>query len=201
MEKKYNVCKCVYSDIILWILIFSPVIYACIFVSSDTLNVDDNNMYSVLIVFLVIWIALLLGYIIFKLVYGIKNIRLAIRLAINGNQKDLYKYAKKAKYWSIWVFVLNFAINFFVMLILTLVSKGFIIFSPYSLLTMIVVAMTYLDVIFTSIFGIVLIVCKRLNNEVSKGFAIINIILLLCFVFDILDTMYLHFKFRKIKEV
>lgn len=201
MEKKYNVCKCVYSDIMLWILFFLPVLYGFVFYYSDNINMDENNMTSIFITYLIISAILFFCYIIFKFIYGIKNIKLSIKLAFKGNEEELLKYAKKAKYWSIWVYVVNFIINCFIALVLTVVSRGFILFSFYPLFIILVIAMTYLDVIFTSTFGIALIVYKRLNNKISKGFAILNIILLLCFVFDILDTFYLHFKFRKNKEV
>lgn len=183
MDKKYRTLLCVYSDIFLWL--------AYVFVVLSLLYMN---------IFLGVLLCISFGlYVLIKLIFGIKNLITAIKMALNNDTETLYMLMKKTKYGSIWIFVVNFIINSIVSFFTILamwhaagLAAPLICFIGF---------MTYTDVIYTSCFGIAFIVLKRRNKEVSTGFAIINILLLLCFVLDIFDTIYLHLKFKKAKEI
>ncbi|MGN1319030.1 MAG: hypothetical protein ACI4VF_08430 [Lachnospirales bacterium] len=199
MEKKYNVLKCVYTDIFLWFVFVLPILFVVVlFLLGDIKT--TTGAYIISSVYFGIECLLLLGYVVFKFIYGIKNIIFAVNLYRNNDEDTLFKYAKKAKYGAIWIFVINFILNFFVWFILAVGTRGMIIFGAF-IIIFLIIAMTYLDVLFTSCFAIALILLKKVKGEVTLSFTIFNIIFLLCFVIDVLDTIYLHIKFRKKEKI
>ncbi len=185
MNKKYRTLLCVYSDIFLWLAYFSLIFAAGIELNGKLIAAVE--------------ILLFLLYILIKFILGIINVIIAVKLVIANDEETLFRLAKKSKYIAIPDFIINFMINFIVISLMFMFLMHFAFLGlPYLCF---MVFMTYLNVIFTSCFGIAFIILKRINKEVSTGFAFINILLLLCFVLDIFDTIYLHFKFKKPKEI
>lgn len=182
MDKKYRTLLCVYSDIFLWL---SYVIIV--------LGLFYKKRFFIALLGISFFL-----YLLIKVVFGIKNIIIAIKLALANDSDTLFTLMKKTKYGSIWVFVVNYVINFIVVFFTILAmwhAAG--LAAP---LFWLIGYMTYTDVIFTSCFGITFIILKRKNKEVSKSFVVVNILLSLCFVLDIFDTFYLHYKFKETKE-
>lgn len=185
MDKKYRTLLCVYSDIFLWLAYF-------FLIFAVGIELNGKLILAVEIVFFLL-------YIFVKLIFGIKNIIVAVKLVIEKNEETLFRLSKKSKYAAIPDFIINFVINFIVINIMFIFLMHFAFLAlPYMCF---IIFMTYMNVIFTSCFGIALIVLKRIKKEASTGFAIINILFLLCFVLDIFDTIYLHIKFKKPKEI
>lgn len=185
MTKKYKTLICVYSDFFLFA--FYAVLYLCASFNGTSIKI-------------LLCIALLLFalYVMIKLIFGIRNIVIAIKLALNNDSKTLFQLAKKTKYGSIWVFVINYIVNRIACyVVVLLLFHAAILALPY---IGFIILMTYLDVIFTSCFGICFIILKKRKGEVSLKFAVLNVVLLLCFVFDIVDTIYISRKCKKILE-
>lgn len=185
MTKKYKTLICVYSDFFLFG--FYPVLLLCTFFEG---TLRKTLFYTALLLFVL--------YVMIKLIFGIRNIVIAIKLALNNDSETLFQLAKKTKYGSIWVFVINYIVNSIVFnaAVLLLLHLAFFAF-PYICF---IILITYLDVIFTSCFGICFIILKKRKGEVSLKFAVLNVVLLLCFVFDIADTIYICNKFKNILE-
>lgn len=190
INKKRKSLNCVYIDILrmmLWVItgIFTIIL--------TKLNVSDDLMGWIAII---LYGALYIFYIIYKIYWGIRNIKTGIKLAKSGDGDSLMSFMKITKFGSIPLYVIVFIIYFFMTLVMLLAPMGFLMI-PFTLVPAVI--FTYLNVIFTSAFTIGFLVDKKIKGEVSMAFVIINGILQFCFVLDVIDTIYLCVKFRKKK--
>ncbi len=183
MERKYRTLWCVYSD--LFLIVFYVLLVLGFCCSSFILKL-------LAFVCFVLFAAV-------KIVFGIRNIILAIELGIENDEEALFKLMKKTKYGAIWIFIVNYIVNFIAIVILSLALFKLVFLAlPYIGL---IVIMTYIDVVFTSSFGIIFVVMKKARGEMTSTAVIIHILLMLCFVIDVVDTIYLYRKFRKNKNI
>ena len=190
INKKRKSLNCVYIDILRMMLWVITGIFAIILTK---LNVSDDLMGWISII---LYGALYIFYIIYKIYWGIRNIKTGIKLAKSGDGDSLMSFMKTAKFGSIPMYVIVFIINFVMTLVMLLTPMGFLMI-PFTLGP--AVLFTYLNVIFTSAFSICFLKDKKNKGEISAAFMVVNILLQLCFVLDVIDTIYLCVKFRKKK--
>ncbi|MDO5387597.1 MAG: hypothetical protein Q4F63_00015 [Clostridia bacterium] len=192
INKKRKSLNCVYIDI-LRMMIFPLSIVLEDITFNGLFNENTESMFEIGIL-----ITLFIFYLVYKIYWGVRNFMTAVALTKDGDDKKLASFMKVAKFGSIPMYVIVFTINFVVWAVMVLATRGIGIFAlPFAILP--TVFFTYLNVIFTSIYSICFLIDKKNKGEISAVFMVINILLQLCFVIDVIDTIYLCFKFRKKK--
>lgn len=137
---------------------------------------------------------------IINIVFAIINIINAIKLFKNKEFDFLRKYMKKIKLRAIPYFILNFIFFFLLFMLFAAATRGIMLATPFPLLFLIPVFFTYLSVIFTSSYGIGYVAFLYKEGKIKTSKLIIHIILQLCFVLDVLDTIILLKKVKENKE-
>ncbi|MFL0269350.1 DUF6652 family protein [Candidatus Clostridium radicumherbarum] len=140
------------------------------------------------------------------IVSGILNIVFAgintvnsFNLFKNNDYNSMRKNMKALKFGAIPYFVINFIIYLLLFLLFFAASRGIILVTPIPLLFLIPVFFAYLTVIFTSTYGIGFSLILYKEKRLRTGKLILHIILQLCFVLDILDTVILLAKNKVMK--
>jgi hypothetical protein len=136
---------------------------------------------------------------IFNIVFaGINAVNSFIFLK-NGDYNSMRKNMKALKFGVIPYFAINFIIYGLLFLLLLGASRGFLFFTPIPLLFLIPVFFAYLTVIFTSSYGIGFSLVLYNKKRISTGKLVLHIILQLCFVLDVIDTIILIAKNKVVK--
>ncbi|GFZ30844.1 hypothetical protein CSC2_13700 [Clostridium zeae] len=136
---------------------------------------------------------------IFNIIFaGINTVNSFILLK-NSDYDSMRKNMKALKFGVIPYFVINFIIYVLLFLLFFAASRGFILFTPIPLLFLIPVFFAYLTVIFTSSYGIGFSLILYKEKRVKTGKLILHIILQLCFVLDVIDTVILLVKNKVVK--
>lgn len=192
INKKRKSLNCVYIDILRMMLypLASLVILAlCEFgINEDTAGLIAVCVLGIMFIF----------YGVYKIYWGIKNFITSVSLAKAGDSDRLRAFMKTAKFGSIPMYIIVFTINLITWAFFIIATRGLVIFSfPFMIAP--AVFFTYLNVIFTSVFSICFLIDKKSKGEISAAFMVINILLQLCFVTDVIDTIYLCIKFKKNK--
>lgn len=136
---------------------------------------------------------------IFNIVFAGINTVNSFSLFKNNDYNSMRKNMKALKFGAIPYFIINFIIYLLLFLLFFAASRGIILVTPIPLLFLIPVLFAYLTVIFTSTYGIgfSLILYKEKRLRTRK--LILHIILQLCFVLDIIDTVILLAKNKVMK--
>ncbi|MFL0248586.1 DUF6652 family protein [Candidatus Clostridium stratigraminis] len=109
----------------------------------------------------------------------------------NNDYNSMRKSMKSLKFGVIPYFIINFIIYLLVFLLFFAASRGIILVTPIPLLFLIPIFFTYLAVIFTSIYGIGFSLILYKEKRLRIGKLILHVVLQLCFVLDVLDTIIL----------
>ncbi|MCP4162676.1 MAG: hypothetical protein GY760_21640 [Deltaproteobacteria bacterium] len=129
-----------------------------------------------------ILLSLYLISLIFLFIFGILNIRNSIKLQKENDLNELKKSTKLIKIGAIPFFVLNFLVSVFFIAI----SHGMgLLIAP------LLVFLTYLILLVTSSYSICLINLIMKKELKSNKWMLIQILLQLCFVFDILGLFFI----------
>lgn len=141
--------------------------------------------------------------IIFMVISGAFNIMFAIINFVNTyklykrNEFDyLRKYMKAIKLGAIPYFILNFIFFVLLFLLFAAATRGIMLVTPMPLLFLLPIFFTYLSVIFTSSYGIGYTAILYKEQKLKSGKLVIHILLQLCFVMDVLDTIVLLRKYK-----
>jgi hypothetical protein len=108
----------------------------------------------------------------------------------------LRKYMKRLKFGAIPYFILNFLFYLLLFLFFFAASRGIVVFTPLPLFFLIPIFFTYLSVLFTSPYAIGFIVALRNEDKMKIGKLVIHILMQLCFVLDVIDTIVLLKKYK-----
>ncbi|MDO4301484.1 MAG: hypothetical protein Q4D26_08870 [Clostridia bacterium] len=191
-NKKRKSLNCVYIDILRMMLY--PLSAVVVLVLSE-LGISENTAGWISVVVLGI---LFVFYVVYKVYWGIKNIKTAVRLTNEENSDSLLSFMKITKFGSIPLYIIVFLINLFMWFLFVVSTRGMAIFTfPFMIAP--TVFFTYLNVVFTAVFTIGFLIIKKDKGDISLSFVVINGILQFCFVLDVIDTIYLCVKFRKKK--
>ncbi|GFP77006.1 DUF6652 family protein [Clostridium fungisolvens] len=117
----------------------------------------------------------------------------------NSDYNSMRKNMKALKFGVIPYFVINFIIYGLLFLLFFAASRGLILFTPIPFLFLIPVFFAYLTVIFTSSYGLGFSLILYKEKMISTGKLVLHIILQLCFVLDVLDTIILLAKNKTVK--
>jgi hypothetical protein len=131
-----------------------------------------------------------------SVVFAIVNIKNAYQLYKNRDSITLRKYMKRLKFGAIPYFILNFVFYLLLFLLFFAASRGIIIFSPIPLFFLIPTFFTYLAVLFTSPYAIAFVAVLRNEGKMKTRNLIMHILLQLCFVLDVVDTIVLLKKYK-----
>lgn len=149
----------------------------------------------------IIWILILFSL----AVTGIINIVLTAKNIINSylyyknrDYNDLRRYMKILKFGTIPYLIVNFVFNLLIFLLFFAASRGLIVFSPIPMFFLIPISLTYLTVLFTSCYGIGLIIYLWKDTSMLR-MPIIHVLMQVCFILDVVDTIILLMKYN-IKE-
>lgn len=138
------------------------------------------------------------------IVFTVINIKNAFWLYTNGKYSFLKKHMSRLKLGAVPYFILNFLFCAGLAFFVVACSRGFyifIIFSPIPILFVIPIFLTYGTVVSTSIYGIFYIASLLKEGKITIGKAILHILLQICFVLDIVDTIILLIIYRVKKNV
>lgn len=136
---------------------------------------------------------------IFNIVFAVINAINSFILLKNRDYNSMRKNMKALKFGVIPYFVINFVIYALLLLLLFAASRGLIMFTPIPLLFSIPVFFAYLTVIFTSSYGIGFSLILYKDKRIKTGKLVLHILLQLCFVLDVLDTIILIAKNKVVK--
>jgi hypothetical protein len=131
-----------------------------------------------------------------NVISAIVNIKNAYQLCKNSDTITLRKYMKRLKLGAIPYFILNFVFFLLLFLLFFAASRGIFIFTPIPMLFLIPIFFTYLAVLFTSPYAIGFAVVLSNENKMKTGKLVIHILLQLCFVLDVVDTIVLLKKYK-----
>ena len=146
--------------------------------------ITDEYFHIIFLILFTIW------FLIF-IILSIKNINNCKNYLKNNEKKLLKTLSENIKLKSIPFWIINFIILLFFSIGALFGTRGFfIIFLPIPII------FTYLILLGTSIFSISYIRLLYKNNEIKKYQMIIHIILQLCFIWDIIDIIYLKIKIK-----
>lgn len=134
---------------------------------------------------------------ILNMILGLRNIINTFQLWKNNEYNSLRKYMKVLKFGTVPYFIINFIVYALIFLIFFAASRGIIIFTPIPLIFIVIIFITYLTVIFTSSYGIGFLAIIKKEKRIKAGNFIIHILLQLCFVLDVIDTMILLIKYKR----
>ena len=140
----------------------------------------------------------LIGSGIFNVIFAIINIVKAFVLVKNGDINSIRKHMKVLKFGTIPYFIVNFIIYLLLFLLFFAASRGIFLVTPIPLLFLIPVSFTYLTVIFTSFYGIGFAILLRREKRIKTGALVLHVILQLCFVIDVIDTIILIMKHKDV---
>lgn len=159
-------------------------------------GISDNNMGN-----LVKWIlvGLLIVSGIFNIIFAVINTVKSLDYLKNNDYNSMRKNMKVLKFGVIPYFVINFIIYLLLFVLFFAASRGFILFTPLPLLFLIPVFFAYLTVIFTATYGIGFSLILYNEKRISAGKLIVHIMLQLCFVLDVIDTVFLLAKNKVVK--
>lgn len=147
---------------------------------------------------LLLFVVIITGII--NVVFGVINIINTLRLFKNGEYNSLRKRMKVLKFGTIPYFIINFVLYFLLFMLFFAASRGFFILTPMPLLFLIPTFFTYLTVVLTSVYGIGFVAILKRERRITTGKLIIHILLQLCFVLDIIDTIVLVIKHKAVKK-
>lgn len=162
--------------------------WICLF--SGLVNDDMGWKQLTLIMFIVISGVL-------NMIFAITNIINTYKLYKRREFDVLRKYMKAIKFGAIPYFILNFLFFVLLFMLFAAATRGIMLVTPMPLLFLIPIFFTYLSVLFTSSYGIGYAAIMHKERKLKTGKLVIHIILQLCFVIDVLDTIVL---LRKYKE-
>ena len=192
INKKRKSLNCVYIDI-LRMMLYPLAIILPILLSDAGIGENASTWIT-----LGVLVVLFIFYGVYKIFWGIRNIITGVKLTKAGDSESLGSFMKTAKFGSIPLYVIVFIINFLMWSLLLIASRGIGIFSFLFMIAP-TVFFTYLNVIFTSVFSICFLIDKKNKGEISAVSMVVHILLQLCFVIDVIDTIYLCAKFGKRK--
>ncbi|MBK1813191.1 hypothetical protein JHL18_21445 [Clostridium sp. YIM B02505] len=136
---------------------------------------------------------------IFNIVFAGINAVNSFILLKNGDYTSMRKNMKALKFGVIPYFVINFIIYVLLFLLFFAASRGLFIFTPIPLLLLIPVFFAYLTVIFTASYGIGFSLILYKEKRIKTGKLVLHILLQLCFVLDVIDTIVLLAKNKVVK--
>jgi hypothetical protein len=128
---------------------------------------------------------------IFNVIFAVINIFITFKLYKNNEYNSLRKNMKSTKLGAIPYFIINFIFYFLLFALFFAASRGIMIVTPIPLLFLVPIAFTYLSVLSTSFYGIGFIVILYKAKKLKIGKLIFHILLQLCFVLDVVDTLIL----------
>lgn len=137
---------------------------------------------------------------IFNVIFAVINIKNAFVFFKNNDYNSMKKGMKAIKFGTIPYFVVNFVLYLLLFLLFFAASRGFFLVSPMPLLFLIPGFFTYLTVIFTSSYGIGYSFILYKEKRLKTGKLILHILLQLCFVLDVIDTIILLTK-NKVEKI
>lgn len=133
---------------------------------------------------------------ILSIIFGVINIINTYKLCKDNEYNSLRKYMKVLKFGAVPYFIINFIVYFFIFFIFLAASRGIILFTPIPLIFIGIIFFTYLAVIFTSSYGIDFLVIVKKEKIIKTGSLVIHILLQLCFVLDVVDTLIILMKYK-----
>ncbi|AQS08742.1 hypothetical protein CLOBY_08520 [Clostridium saccharobutylicum] len=136
-----------------------------------------------------------------NIIFAAKNTINSCKLCKNRDYNSLRKCMKILKFGAIPYFILDFAMHFLIFLFLFAASRRTMIFTPIPLLFFIPICFTYPTVVFTSLYGIGFVVSISRDKKLSKKKFIFHVLLQLCFILDVISTISLLIKYKKIDEI
>lgn len=143
---------------------------------------------------LVTFALILLG--VLNVVFAIANIKNSYRLCKNRDTITLRKYMKRLKLGAIPFFILNFVFYLLLFFFFFAASRGIFIFTPIPMVFLIPIFFTYIAVLFTSPYAIGFLIVLQNENKMKSGKLVIHVLLQLCFVLDVVDTIVLLKKYK-----
>ncbi|OPX45967.1 hypothetical protein CLHUN_04420 [Ruminiclostridium hungatei] len=155
----------------------------------------SGNRICVLLLFAVFVTALGSG--LFCIVVGVISVFAACRLFQKQEYGILRHNMKILKFSSIPYLFINFIIYYLLFIIFFVASRGTATVTPIPLFFMFVIFFTYLGVIFTSAYGIGLLALLLKEKKLKAGCFLFHLLLQLCFVLDVVDTLVLMKKFKR----
>ncbi len=170
-------------------ILFVILLLALMFISSTNPSIGGRLLLGVL------FAAIISG--IFNMVLGILNIWSAFQLYRKKEYTVVRKRMKVLKLGSIPFFIINFLVYFLLFILFVAASRGILLFTPIPLFFTVFIFFTYLIVIFTSSYGIGFLAIVKREKKINTGSFVIHILLQLCFVLDVFDTIILLFKYKK----
>lgn len=189
MKEEINNCKSLIRNTLLGIYVnLLLVIGVWVFLFWGLIN----NNYT-------IWILLSLALVfseIVNLVLTFQNIRNTYQLYKNGEYNYLRKSMQMLKLSTIPYFLLNFIFYLLLILIFFMGTRGIIIFTPVPLLLSIPIFFTYLTVLCSAAYGVGFIAILWKEKSFTIGRTIMHILLQICFVLDVMDTIVLLRKYK-----
>ncbi|GKU25150.1 DUF6652 family protein [Clostridium folliculivorans] len=135
----------------------------------------------------------------FNIVFAGINAVNSFILLKNSDYNSMRKNMKALKFGVIPYFVINFIIYALLFLLFFAASRGLIVFTPIPLLFLIPVFFAYLTVIFTSSYGIGFSLILYKEKRIKTGKLVLHMLLQLCFVLDVIDTIILVSKNKVVK--
>ncbi len=151
----------------------------------------------------IIWlIPVLLAFIswVANIVLTVLNIKNAYWLYSNKESIFLKKYMSALKLGAVPYFIINFIFCAGLIFAVVASSRGLIIFSPIPILFIIPIFLTYGTVVSTSFYGLFFIASVLKEDKITIGKAIVHMLLQICFVLDIVDTIALLIIYREKKN-
>jgi len=127
-------------------------------------------------------------------VFAIVNIVFAIKCGIKNDIVKLNQCMKIVKFSSIPYFFINFICIGLLMTVLVAASRGFgIIYLPIPFI------LTWFVVLATSSYGIIELTILFKNNVITLKKYVFHLILQLCFVFDVISSIWIANKQKQIR--
>lgn len=134
---------------------------------------------------------------ILNIVCAVASVKDASLLYREKDSAYLRKYMKALKMGAIPYFVLNFILYFLLFMLSVAASRGLVILTPIPFMFVILVFFTYLSLLFTAPYGMAYAVIIQREGKMSTGRLVIHILLQLCFVLDVVDTIVLLMKYER----
>ncbi len=160
---------------------------------------SENFAYFVIPMY-AIWFLLSLGSLILIIIISAFHWKRAIVFLKSNDNIGLRIGMKRMKLASIPFFLANFLYFILLALLMVVVSRGFIIFTPIPLLFLMAIGMTYVIMICTSGYGMCYLAYQKKCGQITKGKMVLHVIAQLLFLLDIIDTVVLVLRNRTPEE-
>lgn len=163
------------------ILIIANLLFIVGFLESFDTKIFSDKVFEILLLWSVVF-----------LIISIVNIISIVLDYRNNNSERLLKKMKRVKFSLIPFWIINFICYIPISSLLLVIGHGFGFF-----IVPIFMAITYIVLLFTSIFSISYLLNIKKNKRITNWQFIGHSILQLCFIIDIIDTIYIASKWGR----